>query len=221
MSRKSRLKRLLAPLLERNGDITIANDWLVVKPVHHVFRGLILDKTSMKGIFYGRWGTTHMFVVRRTCGLEGFINVSGKKYGADFFDLPETVMSTILCEEIESTTLPFLRAMNTLDKYYDHAMAGERPISLWPEAHFCLELGVGHFDIARALYSEHSEYWLQDRPWWKPEHRASNASIRRLGELLAKERCGDIAALFHQWETITAANFKLAGIWEPTPFPFE
>jgi hypothetical protein len=80
---------------------------------------------------------------------------------------------------------------------------------------------VGHFDIARALYSEHSEYWLQDRPWWKPEHRASNASIRRLGELLAKERCGDIAALFHQWETTTAANFKLAGIWEPTPFPFE
>jgi hypothetical protein len=63
--------------------------------------------------------------------------------------------------------------------------------------------------------------WFTDRPEWHEKDRVANARTRHLCTLLDEENYGGIADLLHEWEAVTARNFKVEHVWEPTPFPFE
>jgi len=51
--------------------------------------------------------------------------------------------------------------------------------------------------------------------------RPDHGKTRALVTLLDAGDYAGIAALLHEWEAITARNFRVEHIWEPTPFPFE
>ena len=145
MTSRSRTRRLLAPIFECHDDIIYADQYLVVGPVRHVFRGIILDASSIRGYFRPRWAVTHLFQIWTTQGLDGFVFEPGDFDHDSFYSSPEAEMSEILCGKVESTTLPFLRSIDSIASYYEWSMAKEDPIALWPDRHLRVELALGHF----------------------------------------------------------------------------
>ena len=145
MTSRSRTRRLLVPIFKRHADVFYADQYLVVGPVRHVFRGIILDASSIKGFFRPRWALKHMCDVWIDQGLHGFVFESGELPHRSFFSLSETELATIVCGKVESTTLPFLRSIASLETYYAWAMGKEDPIALWPDRHLRVELALGHF----------------------------------------------------------------------------
>jgi hypothetical protein len=213
MSRQSRTKRLLAPLAERNPDVVYVRDWMVVLPLQHVFRGFCLDMTSMKGVFRPVGSIRDLLFMQISPGIDAFIDYHRYRDGPDFYDeLDEQAQSQILCRLIEEHTLPFLRSTDTLEAYYRLRTHALRPISSWPPMHFRLELAMGHFEIARYLARRYRDDWFS-----RPDY----GTVHSLVGLLDADDHAGIAALLHEWEAVTAKNFRIERVWEPTPFPFE
>lgn len=224
MSKSARITRLLGPLFKRHPDLALADGWLVLKPIHHVLRGIILDRTSISGVFYARWAMIHTFAIQQSVPLNwGDFVLKGGSGHPNFFELPEVEISRILCERIERETLPLLRSMKTLQDYVDFRMNREpgQRLPWWPIDHFWVELGVGNFDAARAVRDKNKERWFKDRPEWDDEDRAAFGRLRNLCALLDAGDYAEIARLMREWEAITARNLKIEAIWEPTLFPFE
>ena len=221
MTSRSRTRRLLAPIFKRHDDILYADQYLVVGPVRHVFRGIILDASSIKGFFRPRWALTHMCDVWTAQGLDGFVFEPGELPHESFFTLSEAELAEIVCGKVESTTLPFLRSISSFETYYAWAMAKEQPISLWPRDHFFVELAMGNFENARAVMADKRHHWFKDQPHFDDGDRARNARIQKLCALLDAGDIAGIASCLHEWEGITAKNFKLDHVWQPSPFPFE
>jgi len=212
MSGPSRTKRLLAPLAERNPDMVYAKDHMVLLPIRNVFRAVRLDMTSMKGIFRPTWSITDLLWMQPSPGIDGFILYHRYNTGRDFFDLNKTTQSNMLCMQIEEITLPFLRSADSFEAYYRLRTHCLRPPASWPPEHFRLELAMGHFEIARYLARKHRDDWFS-----KPDYGKTQALVT----LLDGEDYASIAALLHEWEAITAKNFKIEHLWEPTPFLLE
>jgi hypothetical protein len=213
MNKQSRTKRLLAPLAQRNPDLVYVSDWMVVLPLQHVFRGIRLDMTSRKGIFRPVWTISDLLFVQTSPGVDGFIDYHRYSNGPHFYDdLNEQAQSEILCRLIEEHTLPFLRSTDTLEAYYRLRTHALRPISLWPPMHFRLELAMGHFEIARYLARRFRDDWFS---------RSDRGTVHTLVGLLDADDHAGIATLLHEWEAVTAKNFRIEQVWEPAPFPFE
>lgn len=212
MSYRSRTSRLLGPLAERNPDIVYTKDHMVLLPVRNVFRSVRLDMTSMKGIFRPTWSITDMLSMQSSPGIDGFILYHRYSSGPDFFDLDEKTQSGLLCTLIEDITLPFLRSADSFQAYYRLRTHCLSPPGSWPPEHFRLELAMGHFEIARYLARKHRDDWFSNPNF---------GMTQSLVTLLDADNFQGIATLLHEWEAITARNFKIEQIWEPTPFPFE
>ncbi|QDZ00130.2 hypothetical protein FQ775_06900 [Nitratireductor mangrovi] len=213
MSSPSRTKRLLTPLLRRNSDVVYTRDRAVLLPIRNVLRSIHLDQTSMKGIFRPAWSVTDLLFMQPSPGIDGFILYHRYSTGPDFYgDLDEQAQSDTLCALIEEHTIPFLRSVDSFETYYRLRIHCLQPIASWPAMHFRLELALGHFEIAHYLVSKHRSEWFANPEFSKTQSLVS---------LLEKHDHAGIAALLHEWEAITAKNFKIEHLWEPTPFPFE
>lgn len=213
MSGPSRTKRLLAPLTERHSDMVYTKDRVFVLPIHKVIRAIRLDMTSMKGLFRPVWSIADLLSMRPSPGIDGFILYHRYSTGPDFYeDLDEKAQSDLLCGLIEEHTLPFLRSVDSFEAYYRLRTHCLQPVASWPPEHFRLELAMGHFDIARYLAARHRDDWFS-----RPDYVKTQAMVR----LLDAEDYAGIAARLHESEAITAKNFRIDHIWEPTPFPFE
>ena len=221
MTSRSRTRRLLAPIFKRHADVFYADQYLVVGPVRHVFRGIILDASSIKGYFRPRWAVTHLFQIWTAQGLDGFVFEPEDFDHDSFYSSPDAEMSEVLCNKIESTTLPFLRSIDTVASYYAWAMGKEDPIALWPDRHLRLELAMGRFAEARTIADKWREWWSKDPYHFDALEFQTLTNTRKLCALLDASDIAGIAACLHEWEGITAKNFKLDHVWQPTPFPFE
>jgi hypothetical protein len=206
MSSPSRTKRLLAPLMNRNPDLTYVKDWVVLTPINHVFRAIALDRTSIKDVFRPVWTLTDMLFLQPTPGIDDFVfyyHLGGDKLLSEF---DETTQSQMLCDEIERGTLRFLRSVDSFEKYYLQRMHSLRTITHWPVMQFRLELAVGHFDIARFLAQRNREEWFSDKPLRNDVDKAGNERTRRLVTLLDAEDHAGIAALLHEWRAREASG---------------
>jgi hypothetical protein len=55
------VKKLLEPLLARHRDLEIVGRELIVKPVRHVLRAVLIDRTSSADTISPRWYVHHLF----------------------------------------------------------------------------------------------------------------------------------------------------------------
>jgi hypothetical protein len=218
MSHAARMKKLLAPLLESHSDLAMADGWLIVKPVHHLVRGVTLDRTSTPRHFETRWAVYHTFSELTSLPL----NFGGWVFDAEswpkgLFDFPEDEISKHLCSRIEQVTLPRLRAMKTIRDYVDFCTDRSCLYWLpsWPREHFRVLLGLGDFGAAHEIRNKHRE------TWFNKEKRGFPKALGHLCSLLDAEDYAEVARLFREWEATSAKNLKIEDIWEPTPFPFE
>jgi len=220
MTTVRQVKKLLTPLAARHDDLEVVGRWLYLKPVRHLLRGVVVDRTSSANWFRVRWATMSLCEPRHSLPL----NWGGQVYpteGLWFWSNPS--LQDDVYHAIEEQALPALRAIQTLDDFFAFASDRER-FGLWPFDLFTLlRVGVdcarGDLDSARAGCAELNSGLSR---WEDPELREEFDRVTgELCPLLAADDRAGMARLLHQWEAYTVEKLKIGHIYQPTPFPLE
>lgn len=211
---------MVRPLLQRHADLALIGRLIVVRPVRHHLRGVVVDRTSSADRVRPCWFIDHI------CKPRPSFHIS---WGADLYRRPKALWDTTdpqmardLCDAIEATALPILRAIETFEDYLAAVARSERRHLMYdsPTTRVVIEIAQGDLDAARQSCAEVSGY--PDPSTYKDEFsQLKVGGAKRLCELLAT---GDRVAairLLHEWEAASVRNLKLEGVWEPTPFPIE
>lgn len=214
--RTAKLAPLMRPLLERHADLEMRGRWIVVKPVRHVFRGIILDRTS------GAATTAVSSVVRHLFEYQTSIPLIWKQE-FPWLDLSRSDQLENLFDGIERIFLPQIRSVQTvgdLVAYVDRHWARHRLFDT-PETKVIVDAALGRLGEARAVAEANVERWSSNNPRWDDEDRRQMSGLVKLSDCLVRGDTEGIACLLHEWEAATVKHNKLEGLWEPTPFPLE
>ncbi|MET0605308.1 MAG: hypothetical protein ABWZ80_02530 [Beijerinckiaceae bacterium] len=76
MTTIAQVKSAVAPLLARHSDLALVNRFLIVKPVGHLTRGVLIDRRSAKEVFHVRQAIIHLFEPQSSFNLN---------FGADLY----------------------------------------------------------------------------------------------------------------------------------------
>ncbi|MCA0316764.1 MAG: hypothetical protein LCH88_01725 [Proteobacteria bacterium] len=220
MTTSAELKRYVVPILERFSELGFTGRWLVVKPLQHVFRGILLDATLPRDEYRPQWFAIEMFgSVPSLSPMHGFF--LGRRGHGPFSILDPRSLGR-LADEIERVALPRLRPIASIGDFIGHANLTEfsfPPVSDYPLRYSVLEAARGNFKSARGICE-----WLKSgRSGWtgpglEDEYRPI---LEDLYPLLRDEDRAGLARLLHAWEARNIATYRLERMWEPTPFPFE
>jgi hypothetical protein len=221
MTTAAQIKRLVRPLLARHDDLVLKGQWIFLRPVHHVARFILIDRTGEAARFRPRWGATPL--VDRTDVLSiGWGAMLSHPVGVLWMWDDPTIQDALI-EVVESQALPHLRALETLDQFVAFSSSRDRfPLGTFDQ-YLLLRVAV---DVARGdLAGARSacDQLMSGRTRWSmPLLRDSFARIvEALCPLIgANDRMG-LAALLHDWEAYSAKHAGLEGVWERTPFPLE
>lgn len=121
MTTVRQVKRVLSPLLERHNDLAIVGPWLMLKPVRHVLRGVVIDRRGEASRFMPRWAAMSLCEPRTTFPISwgGMIRGSSGWYWSN------PTLQDDLIKAIEEQALPPLRAIRTLDDFFAFASSRE------------------------------------------------------------------------------------------------
>jgi hypothetical protein len=212
----TQIKTLIRPLLERHSDLAMWGRWIVVKPVRHVFRGILLDRTSGADFTWAKLAVRHLFEFSRTIPLD---------WGADYpwLDLSKPEHLEYLIDGIDRVSLPELRPVQTIEDlvaYVDKHRARHWLFDM-PDTRVIFDAALGNLDDAKAIAEENIDRWSSEDPLWDQEDRQRMAGLVQLHDCLVRGDTAGIAGLLHEWEAATVGRNKLESLWEPTPFPLE
>jgi hypothetical protein len=219
MTTVRQVKKLLAPLAARHDDLELVGFTLYLKPVRHLLRGVIIERTGEAGRFRVPWAIMSLCEPRHSLPLNWGANV----YPNRLWLWSNPTLQDDLYQAIEEQALPALRAIATLDDFFTFASNRER-FGLWPFDLFTLlrvgvECARGDLDSARAGCAELKSGLTR---WSMPSMREEFDRVTgELCPLLAANDRAGMARLLHQWEAYTVDKLKIGHIYEPTPFPLE
>jgi hypothetical protein len=220
MSNIRKIGKLLEPLINRRDDLAYVSRWLLVKPVHHVFRGVTFDRGFYPGSFRAYWSVSALFDPDDAFGL-----TDGRLFYPPqplHWDLNEPTAQEALIEVIETQVLPLLKPVRTIQDYVAfcdyHAFRLSR-VEWFLLRDIKIQAALGNFDQARTI----GEQLVSGRTLWtKPDLRELwEPILTELHPLLQADDRAGVARLLHRWERGVAESHKLGSIWEPSPFPFE
>jgi hypothetical protein len=219
MTTVAQVKQAVEPLLKRNPDLALVGRLIVLKPVQHILRGIIIDRSLDPRLFVPSWAVTFLFWPRANFPL----NWGQRIYGSGAWDLDEKPLPELLCHAIEEQALPLLRPVRTIDDLVAFASAKRFPntyLDLYEDRKIFFEVARGDLDAARLLCqcmtSDHTK--RRYLPDMKEEY---DAIMKGLCPLIAKGDRPRLGQLLHKYEEGTVRAMKLEKYWEPTPFPIE
>jgi hypothetical protein len=219
MTTSRQVKQLLSPLLERHDDLAVIGHWLIVRPVRHVLRGVILERTGDASRFRPRWAVTNLCEPQTSFPVSWGAMIVGK--GRWRWDNP--TLQNDLFHAIEEQALPSLRSIQTLDDFVAFTSSRERFPLTYFYGYLLRKVGL---DIARgdleAAKSVCAKLATGHTKWSMPLLRDDFIRVTEtLCPLLARNDVRALAKLLHEWEAITVQNLKVADLWDRTPFPLE
>lgn len=229
----AQVKRALKPLLGRHQDLALVGRWLIVKPVHHLVRGVLIDRTSSADVFSPRWAVMHLCQVRKSIFLSwGDWRSPPRLHRRDpehrwCWSDPGAIVE--LPDVIEREALPKLRSLTTIMDLMNHLAASREsdldaddPLAGSWESQLILDIALGNLEAAHKSCSERVPELKGET--YRFGDTDDHATIARLKELCVRYQAGDrkgLAALLHEWEETTVKNLKIEHLWERTPFPLE
>ena len=225
MTTKRQCTKLLKPLLDRHDDVAIVDGVMVLKPVHHIVCGVLLDRTSSADDYRPTRFVCHLF----DFAIADYIPI------ACTFPLhkppPESALwrhsissdAERLIEVIEQDALPYLRGLRMIEPYFEETQRPHHrsPQFAWPFQRIVLETAVGNFDAACQIYKEHLINFQTDETEKDAYYRELPGQMHRLGRLLLAEDRKGLSALLHEWEEGAVERSGLMPVWQSTPFVFE
>jgi hypothetical protein len=222
MTTIAQLKRAVRPLLDRNPDLALVGRMVVIKPIHHILRGIIFGRAIYAEQFDPNWAMTFLFEPSESISTnwgERVYDRRGTWKFTDHDDLPAEMYKAI-----EEQALPLLRPIKTIDDFAGIATK-ERfrhtHLSLYEHRKIFVDIALGDLDSAGSI----CEYMATDRA----KRRYIPMKMDEEYDRITKELCPLVAAndrpglarLLHKYEEGSVRAMKLEKYWEPTPFPIE
>jgi hypothetical protein len=223
MTTAAQVKEVMQPLLRRNPDLALVGRRVVIKPVHHILRGISIGRSQDPGRFVPAWAVIFLFEPSDSLSLnwgERVYDRLGSAWNvADHDDLP-----AMMCKAIEKQALPLLRPIKTIDDFVGFATK-ERfrntYLDLYEHRKIFVDVARGDLDAARSI----CEYMATDRAKRKylplNMHEEYDRITQELCPLIAANDRSGLARLLHSYEQGSVRAMKLEKFWEPTPFPIE
>lgn len=201
-TRPADLKRYLKSLLKQRSDLALIGRLLVIRPVRHVLRGALLDRRSSKYRLVIQPSVKPLWKSPDGPGYSGGLQTrEGDVWKPHFEPLLMDMLAQDIFEPVAGITMvdDVIATLSSSDRFYgDHvvmlALAGERD----------------------RVVEEIESLKIRDDP--------GNPGVHRWYQRLRGYIAGDVDGLcapYHAWEARTVQALKLAGIWEPSPFPAE
>jgi len=220
MTTVAQVRQVVQPLLQRNPDLALVGRLVVIKPVHHILRGISIDRSLDPQLFVPSWAVTFLFWPRANFSLNWGQRVYGPGVWAidEHKDLPE-----LLCHAIEREALPLLRPIQTIDDLVKFASEERFPntyLDLYQHRKIFFDVARGDLHAARSI----CQYMATDRAkrWYLPVMEEEYDWItKELCPLIARGDRSALAHLLHEYEERTVRTMKLEKYWVPTPFPIE
>ena len=218
MSNTSNLKKHLAPLLERHGDIVLQGRWMILKPVKHYARGVYFDRSRGRG---------SLIPIPMIGPLYEDINIHHTGHFKELrrkdraWDTRDPASQSELLAILENVVVPLLRSVEAPEQFLSIACKKIDLLADWHEAMCFITLGewttaelkVHKFKASWSLSTTHS---LTPNLW--AQHTVEHAQF--VLDLLRTDRPQLIRQL-HAWEAETARLWKVEKYWSPSPFPCE
>ena len=219
MTTAAQVKQVVRPLLERNPDLALVGRLVLIKPVHHLLRGVYFARSLDPGTFTPTWLVVPMF----RYGAHVVFNWGNRLYNRSHgpWDISNPATPHVMCDEIERHALPLIRPIQTPDDFAAFASEERFPVMYLDNfriAKVVVDIARGDFDAARAICAQ----FPQEHPAVPPTlYEDHDAILPVLRPLLAANDRGGLARVLHKWEADSVKACKLDKFWEPTPFPFE
>ena len=220
MTTAAEVKRLVRPLLISNDDLILVGRLLVVLPVRHLVKGILIGRTRSAEYFEPVPAVNMMFEPRHTFHLTYAIRL----FESEKWNLNNNTVSHDLCDVITSKVLSVLRHVNSIDEF-DRYRAEQCTYkwprhNLFPHQRVYISAAVGDFEDAEACFRK-----LGERPdHWRTRTRTEADFDRLMDELaplvLRRDRAG-IGAFLRDTEAWSAKSLGLEQYWQPSPFPVE
>lgn len=219
MTTASQVKRALKPLLQRHPDLALVNRTIVVMPVRHVLRGILIDRSGNADRFTPKWFAVHLFEQLQFTPLSWGSEIYRRSPSLWRWSNPQDL--PLLFEKIEKEALSQLRTISTIDSFADFVSAHRFRHQLfdWPHRRIILDVARGDLDSARSICT--ARVTSQTNEGLDDEGMAKLQRAKELCRLLAVDDRAGMAALLHEWEAQTVRNLKIEHLWEATPFPLE
>jgi hypothetical protein len=115
MTTVAQVREVVQPLLQRNPDLALVGRLVVIKPVHHILRGIYIDRSLDSQLFIPTWAVTFLFEPSESFSYNWGGRLYNRAHGAWVVTNPAT--SAVMCEEIEKEALPLLRPIQTIDDF--------------------------------------------------------------------------------------------------------
>ena len=222
MTTVAQVKQVVQPLLQRNSDLALVGRIVVIKPVHHILRGIYIDRSSDPLLFVPTWAVVFLFEPRQSLSYNWGRRIYRPPPGPAGWDVSDPKTPATMCEEIERV-LPLLKPIQTIDDFVTFTSKDrfrDTYLDLYPDRRIFVDVARGDLEAARAICA----YFATDRAkrWYLPQMQEEYDRItQRLCPLVAANDRPGLARLLHEFEAGSAKDMKLDKIWEPTPFPIE
>lgn len=222
MSTAADIKTLVKPLLARHGDLSLVKRLMVVKPLRHVIRGILLDGTSIPNGFRLRWFVDHFFEPTKSYHITWGLRIRHPARGFTWYTTDEGIEEELI-RQIEAQALPRLRAIENLDDFLEAVAGTDAPHLLFdvPVERIVLDIARGDLETARRLSRNVIDKKSLDDPYLDDEDREHLRKVKQLCALLEQDDRAGMARMLHEWEAETVRLMKLEHLWEPSPFPLE
>ena len=221
MSTIAQIKQLVAPLLARHPDLVLNGRYVHLTPVHHLARGIVIDRTSDKRGFRPVWTVNFLFEPQDNLYMTYGFGLYPA--GNDGWDIDRPGVDAELLAQIEEKALPRLREIKTIDDFHHFATTAPffgNTMLVKPRNHVYVAAARGDFETAEMLCRQLDvpPPWHDDNPRFA---EGTRRIVKELGPPVAARDRAAVATLLREWEAYTAKKLKLEKYWQPTPFPFE
>lgn len=236
MSTAKQVGDIVRPFLERHSDFVLVGRSVVMKPVRHLMRWFLIDRTSIKGYIQPSWYVSATFGPPPKYLLSvGTRMARGVGYVGD----PDTRSG--LLEEMALVASEILRPAN-LDGLSALAWKAE-PVFGPGATGFCMPLIANgrfaealpyvtqaiervDFSVQQRLSALKRHSRLDSRParldaYSLEQSLEAQRSFKTLHALLLSGNPSAIAELLHKWEAAAVRAANVEHLWQPSPFPFE
>jgi hypothetical protein len=211
MTTGAQIRKMVKPLLERHSDLAMVGRFMVVKPIHHLRRGIYLDYCLAPQMFKPRTVVDMLIPPSDIASLGRGEFVADPGIGLWDSTKPDAVQR--LFDLLEEKILPELRSTMTFEDYQILTERYRASGDYFDRDRFfemLIATAIGNLDLAHFIVEplqSMQRYLAQLAPSFYPA-------------LLARDRI-EITKVLHEWEALAVQKCKLEKFWEPTPFPLE
>jgi hypothetical protein len=220
MTTVAQVKEVMQPLLQRNSDLALVGRIVVIKPVHHILRGIYIDRSSDPLLFVPTWAVIFLFEPSQSLSYNWGQRVY-RRPGP--WEISDPDLPNRMAEAIEEQALPLLRPVQSIDdfvRFTTRERFPRTPLDFYELRKVFVDIAQGDLDAARSI----CKFLMTDRGKRKHLPRMQEEYDRITQSLWPRVEANDrrgLARLLLEFEAGSAKDMKLDKIWEPTPFPIE